>query len=88
MYITLPPNGVTTPRHQLRGIAKAKNVPPGRTRTLSVNLDKYATSFWDTPNNSWSVVSGIYGVHIGTNSEELVLEGSFEVSHAFHWNGI
>ena len=88
LYVSLPPHGVTTPRYQLRGLAKAKDVPPGKTRTVTIKLDKYAASFWDTPNNSWKVVAGKYGVHIGTSSEDFVLESSFELSQSFHWNGV
>lgn len=88
LYVSLPPHGVTTPRYQLRGIAKAKDVPPGETRTVTINLDKYAVSFWDTPNNDWKVVSGTYGVHIGTSSEEFDLDGSFTLPTLFHWSGI
>lgn len=88
VYVSLPPHGVTSPPYQLRGLAKAKDVPPGKTRTVAIKLDKYATSFWDTPNNTWKVVAGKYGVHVGADSENFVLQSTFDIPRGFEWSGL
>lgn len=88
VYVSLPPNGTTTPLRQLRGFVKARDIPPGKTKSSSIKLDKYAFSFWDTPNGEWRVLSGKYGLHIGTSSDNIVLEASVDLKSSFGWNGI
>lgn len=65
-----------------------RDVQPGKETTVTVKLDKYAISFWDTPKNRWSAVAGKYAVFIGKSSEDLVLEGSFELDKSFYWSGL
>jgi len=88
LYVSLPPIGVTTPALQLRSFAKTKLLEPGKTELLTMTLDKYAVSFWDTPKSAWKVKAGRYGVHVGSNSVELLLKGEFELKKSFEWTGL
>lgn len=88
VYLSLPSNGTTTPSLQLKGFAKVRNLTRGQSVTAVVTLDKYAVSFWDTPNNSWKAVRGKYGVHVGTSSTNLPLTGLFEIKEGFTWTGL
>ncbi|PSR75115.1 hypothetical protein PHLCEN_2v9300 [Hermanssonia centrifuga] len=88
LYITLPTIGLTTPKLQLRGFGKAKDLAPGASTTVKISLDKYAVSFWDAVNNVWSVRAGVYGVSIGKSSENIVLHGEFDLQRSFDWSGL
>ncbi|EMD34486.1 glycoside hydrolase family 3 protein [Gelatoporia subvermispora B] len=88
LYITLPDVQATTPKLQLRGFAKARDIKPGQGTTVTIKLDKYAVSFWDAPQTSWSAKAGVYGVHIGRSSADIVLDGSFALKSGFEWNGL
>ncbi|KAI0350104.1 glycoside hydrolase family 3 protein [Trametes cingulata] len=88
VYISLPEIGLTTPRLQLRGFAKARELEPGESRQVTVALDKYAVSFWDTRNQRWKAPSGVYGVHVGRSSQDIVLQGEFTLGTGFSWVGL
>ncbi|THH06674.1 hypothetical protein EW145_g3920 [Phellinidium pouzarii] len=88
VYVSLPENGTTTPQLQLKGFTKVRNLPPGASQTATIKLDKYAVSFWDTPNDVWKAVKGKYEVHVGTSSEQLLLESVFELTEEFTWSGL
>lgn len=88
LYVSLPPNGTTTPRLQLRGFAKVRDIPPGKNKQTVIRLDKYAFSFWDTPNEEWRALPGKYGLHIGTSSDNILLETFIELKTGFEWSGI
>lgn len=88
MYVTLPDIGLATPALQLRGFAKAKDIAPGATTHVSVSLDKYAVSFWDTPKNAWTVQPGTYGVAVGRSSSDILLLGVFVLESGFEWAGL
>lgn len=88
LYVSLPPNGTTTPHLQLRGFAKVRDVSPGKSRSVTIKLDKYAFSFWDSPNSEWKVIAGKYILRIGTSSESLPIEHSIELKEGFGWSGL
>ncbi|KZT03419.1 glycoside hydrolase family 3 protein [Laetiporus sulphureus 93-53] len=88
VYISLPDTGITMPKLQLRGFAKACDVASGRSKRVRVQLDKYAVSFWDEREHAWSARAGTYGILVGKSSEEIVLSGSFELKESFLWSGL
>jgi len=88
LFVNLPENGTTTPSLQLRGFVKANDVPPRKRRTVSIKLDKYAFSYWDSPRNTWNVVRGTYGLHIGTSSDNLFFQEEVVLKSGFNWNGL
>lgn len=88
VYVTLPDVGLTTPRLQLRGFAKAKDVDPGKSAVVTVHLDKYAVSFWDSRRNVWAAKAGKYSLAAGKSSADLSLEGAFELEKDFEWSGL
>ena len=88
LYITIPNNGLTTPKLQLRGFAKAKDINPGESKAVTIHLDKYAVSYWDTPRDLWTARAGKYLVSIGKSSDNIVLEGEFELKKSFDWVGL
>ncbi|PIL30463.1 hypothetical protein GSI_07162 [Ganoderma sinense ZZ0214-1] len=88
VYISLPDFGLTTPGLQLRGFAKARDIAPGQSKTVTVKLDKYAVSWWDTLGQQWKAVRGTYGVHVGKSSAEIVLQGEFTLQEDFAWVGL
>lgn len=88
VYISYPHAGVLTPEFQLRGFSKIHELQPGKETKVTVKLDKYAISFWNTPKNTWTAAAGKYGVFIGKSSENRILEGSFELEKEFSWVGL
>lgn len=87
-YVVLPDIGLTTPSLQLRSFAKVKDLEPGQSKTTTVQLDKYAVSYWDTRRNAWVAKAGKYGLAVGRSSEDIVLEGEFGLQNEFEWNGL
>ncbi len=88
VYVSLPDIGLTTPRLQLRGFAKARDIAPGQSKTVIVKFDKYAVSWWDTRGQQWKAVAGKYGVHVGKSSAVTVLESEFALEEGFTWVGL
>ena len=88
IYISLPDIGLTTPRLQLRGFTKARDIAPGESETITVKLDKYAVSWWDAVGHQWKAVPGTYGVHVGKSSAAMELEGEFVLEKGFTWVGL
>lgn len=73
---------------QLRGFAKARDLLPSDSKDVNISLDRYAISFWDTSKGAWSARAGKYKVFLGSSSEKLEVEGSFELKKSFYWMGV
>ncbi|KAI0027418.1 glycoside hydrolase family 3 protein [Vararia minispora EC-137] len=88
IYVAMPDVGATTPRLQLRGFAKARDIAPGGTARVSVSLDRCAVGFWDERGGRWRGRAGTYGVFVGRSSCDLALEGTFELERDIEWTGV
>jgi beta-glucosidase len=87
-YVEFPDVGVTIPPLQLKGFAKARDVPPGGSQELIITLDKYAISFWDSERGAWNAPAGKYRVFLGYQCNELETSGEFELQKSFYWSGL
>ena len=89
LYIALPATSdLTHPLLQLKAFAKVRDLEPGASQSVELHLDKYALSYWDDRFDTWSVEKGDYCVHVGTSSDNLPLESTFNVPEGFEWKGI
>ncbi|KAJ7349434.1 glycoside hydrolase family 3 protein [Mycena albidolilacea] len=88
LYISYPDTGLTTPVHQLKGFTKAKDVAPGASRDLNIDLDKYALAFWNSTTNEWTISPGKYILHVGASSEDFRLKGELELTKGITWQGL
>ncbi|KAJ7098171.1 glycoside hydrolase family 3 protein, partial [Mycena belliarum] len=88
LYISHPEIGLITPVNQLKGFAKAKDVAPGTTRNLVMNLDKFTLAFWDSNRNAWVVAPGTYVINVGASSADFRLQGELKLTRGFIWKGL
>jgi len=88
VYVTLPPNGQTTPKQQLKGFAKVRDLTPGKSKTAKINLDKYSISYWDTEVRRWRAQPGTYELFVGDSCENLTLNAKYELQSGFEWSGL
>jgi len=79
---------LSTPRLQLRGFAKTKELAPNAIEVVRVTLDKYAVAYWDVQESGWKAEKGEYKVHVGKSSEELTLVGGLTLEKGLVWTGI
>lgn len=89
LYVSMSSTShVTHPKLVLRAFNKVKNLTPGESRRITLNLDKYAVSYWNESFTRWIVESGEYSVSVGPSSEYLPLTSRFAVSKGLEWNGL
>lgn len=65
-----------------------KDLAAGETRKVKIGIDKYAVSYWEENIKSWRAEVGVYGVLVGTSSDDIKLNGSFQLENVFEWNGL
>ncbi|KAJ6140882.1 hypothetical protein N7497_011775 [Penicillium chrysogenum] len=87
LYISAPESSTPRPSKELHGFEKVF-VQPGEEKTVNIQLDRYATSFWDEIEDMWKSEQGTYEVLIGTSSQEVVARGKFQVDRTSYWRGL
>jgi beta-glucosidase len=89
VYVGLPKSPmVQHPEKQLRTFKKVKDLQPGSSVPVEMQLDKYALAYWHEPSSSWRADSGEYTVKVGTSSNNLTQQTTFHLDKTFTWNGI
>ena len=78
---------VLRPVKELKAFAKAA-LEPGERRSISVDLDREAFSYWSKPDDAWRVDAGEYIIHVGPSSASLPLSTSIRVPRSFTWRGL
>jgi beta-glucosidase len=88
LYVSSPSIPLTTPTYQLRGISKVKELAPGAIVKASLELDKFAFAYWDVISHQWKIVPGVYELHVGNSSDNLVVTGKVEIGREYSWRGL
>lgn len=87
LYIAAPNSATPRPVKELHGFTKVF-LQSGEERSVSIHIDRYATSFWDEIEDMWKSEEGVYQVLIGTSSQEIVSRGEFRVEQTRYWRGV
>ncbi|KAJ5943462.1 hypothetical protein N7516_003630 [Penicillium verrucosum] len=87
LYISAPESPTPRPRKELHGFEKVF-LQAGEEKMVNIQLDRYATSFWDEIEDMWKSEQGTYEVLIGTSSQEVVARGKFQVDSTSYWRGL
>jgi beta-glucosidase len=69
---------VPRPVKELKGFAKV-NLNPGETKSVTVNLDRRAFSYYDVGKHAWMVAPGDFEVYVARSAAEVELTGKVTV---------
>ncbi|OQD96043.1 hypothetical protein PENSOL_c017G11380 [Penicillium solitum] len=82
-----PTNTISRPIKELKGFTKVF-LDSCECQDVVIELDRLSTSFWDETLGCWVSEKGIYGVHVGHSSADIVLTGLLEVKETTTWTGL
>lgn len=91
VYVSAPTSTIIRPCLELRAFDKI-GLEPGKTKTVTFELDKRAFAYWDIEAHDWLVEEGNYQVIIAKSATEKELVADVKVSSAqpprkvFHLN--
>ena len=89
VYVHVKNSAVRRPKRELHGFAKVP-LKAGESKTVTVEIDKYAGSLWDEAEEQWMCEKGDHEVLVGSSSreEDLVSAGTFMVDETSWWLGL
>jgi beta-glucosidase len=65
---------IARPVKELKGFVRVE-LKPGETRTVTVNLDPRAFSYYDVKSKQWTADSGEFDILVGASSQQIELQG-------------
>ncbi|MEE0236420.1 MAG: glycoside hydrolase family 3 C-terminal domain-containing protein [Bacteroidales bacterium] len=85
LYVTAPEGGLEKPAFELKGFAKTKELAPGETQTLTINVDKYTLASFNEATSAWETAAGTYKVMLGANAADIRGTGEYRLKKAESW---
>lgn len=80
-----PDGGLEKPAFELKGFAKTKELAPGETQTLTINVCKYTLASFNESASAWESAAGTYKVMFGANAADIRATGVYKLKKAESW---
>ncbi len=71
VYVAAPKGTIEKPQHELKGFAKTRELKPGESQTLSIQMEKRDLASFDEANSRWLTEAGTYTFEIGASSRDI-----------------
>ncbi|MBO5580387.1 MAG: glycoside hydrolase family 3 C-terminal domain-containing protein [Prevotella sp.] len=71
VYVAAPKGTIEKPQHELKGFAKTRELKPGESQTLSIQMEKRDLASFDEANSRWLTEAGAYTFEIGASSRDI-----------------
>jgi len=78
VYVGDPSAGVPRPVKELKGFARVA-LDPGKTKHVSVTLDRRSLAYWDVTSHDWKVDPGKFVIYVGDSSADVPLKAELTV---------
>lgn len=80
LYVTAPKGGLEKPARELKSFAKTKELQPGESQTLTMNVSNYYLASYDESTQSWETAAGNYTVSFGASVEDIRGTATYKLS--------
>ncbi len=80
VYVTAPRGTIEKPAHELKAFAKTRELQPGESQTLQMQLAVRDLASFDEADSQWLAEEGQYTFRIGSSSRDLPLSVTAAVS--------
>ena len=80
LYVTAPKGGLEKPARELKSFAKTKELQPGESQTLTMNVSNYYLASYNEATQSWETAAGNYIVSFGASVEDIRGTATYKLS--------
>ena len=85
LYVAAPAGGLEKPAFELKGFAKTKELAPGESQTLTIEVCRYTLASFNEANSAWETAAGTYKVMFGANAADIRCTGVYKLKKAESW---
>lgn len=80
LYVSAPKGGLEKPARELKSFAKTRELQPGESQTLTMNVSNYYLASYDESTQSWETAAGNYTVSFGASVEDIRGTATYKLS--------
>ena len=80
VYVTAPNGRIEKPAQELKAFAKTRELQPGESQMLTMQIQKRDLASFDEAGSQWLVEAGTYVFNIGNNSRNILATASAKVT--------
>ena len=80
VYVTAPHGKMEKPIHELKAFAKTRDLKPGESQTLTMQIAVRDLASFDEAHSQWLTEAGQYTFHIGSSSRDLPLSATLKLA--------
>ncbi len=83
LYVSAPAGGLEKPARELKAFAKTKELMPGESQTITMDISLYDLASYNEATQSWETASGSYTVGFGASSEDIRVTAPYNLTKPF-----
>lgn len=88
LYVSAPEGGLEKPAFELKGFAKTRELAPGESQTLTIDVCRYTLASFNEDTSSWETAAGTYKVMFGANAADIRCSADYRLKKAESWKTI
>ncbi len=88
LYVSAPAGNLVKPEQELKGFAKTKELQPGESQTLTIDVDLYTLASFNDTADQWETAAGNYTVKFGASVEDIRCTAPFKLSKEQTWKAL
>ena len=85
LYVTAPEGGLDKPALELKAFAKTKELAPGESQTLTMNVCNYGLASFNEANSAWEAAAGTYQIHFAASVADIKATVQYKLKKAQNW---
>ena len=79
LYVSKPNSAIDRPVQELKAFGKTRQLAPGETESLTLDIPLADLSYWDEGSNGWKLENGLYTVKAGASSRDIRASKDVEI---------
>ena len=85
LYVTAPEGGLDKPALELKGFAKTRELAPGESQTLTIDVCNYSLASFDEADSAWEAAAGTYQIHFAASVADIRATAQYKLKKAQEW---
>ena len=85
LYVTAPAGGLDKPALELKAFAKTKELAPGESQTLTMDVCNYTLASFNEANSAWEAAAGTYQLHFAASVADIRATAQYKLKKAQDW---
>ncbi len=85
LYVSAPAGGLEKPARELKAFGKTKELKPGESQTLTLQVSAYELASFNEAASAWEAAAGKYNVQFGASVDDIKASAPFSLKKAQSW---